>query len=198
MPAPTKTLSVDLLPIASVSNGAVSQGSAFDLSGVHSLGVSGYIARQNTSAHASPWAEIVFEGNPSATDNALFFPFARLLMPAGASIAQTSLNGAVSAAASTIVVTSATNIAVGALLFLGDASSANYEIVRVRGVSGTTLTIDGTTVFSHTTGAIVSSQPEVINIPALDVTGLARLRVSCRNSSGQSVFARVLGVTTVL
>ena len=198
MAALTKTLAVVLLTPSSISNNSRAVGSAVDVSGVHSLGLTMWLARASTTAHASPWARLVVEGCPSATDDSMFSPIATLLMPAGASIAGTSLSSAVSAGATTLTVASATNIAVGALLWVGAVSGANWEIARVQSISGTTLTIDGAFQFSHESGQGVASQSEIVTIPSLDITGLARVRVACLNQSGQSVYARALGVTTVL
>ena len=198
MAALTKTLAVVLLTPSSISNNSRAVGSAVDVSGVHSLGLTMWLARASTTSPASTWARLVVEGCPSATDDSMFSPIATLLMPAGASIAGTSLSSAVSAGATTLTVASATNIAVGALLWVGAVSGANWEIARVQSISGTTLTIDGAFQFSHESGQGVASQSEIVTIPSLDITGLARVRVACLNQSGQSVYARALGVTTVL
>lgn len=198
MPAPTKTLSVTLLSPQTVSNNSRAVGTAVDVSGVHSLGLTMWLARFQTTAHVSPWARLVIEGCPSATDDSMFSTIATLLMPAGSSVAGTTNNGAILAGATSFSVASATNIAAGAMLWVGDATAANWEIVRVQSISGTTVTIDGAFQFAHATGSSVTSQPERVTIPALDVTGLARIRVACLNQSGQTVIARAQGVTTVL
>lgn len=198
MAAPTKTLSVTLLSPQTIANNSRAVGTAVDVSGVHALGLMMWMSRTNASAHASPWAQIVLEGCPSDTDDSMFSPIASLLMPAGASIASTVTSGTVSAAATSFVVASATNIAVGALLLVGDASASNFEVVRVQSISGTTLTIDGAFQYSHGSGQGVVSQAERVTIPSLDVTGLARVRCACLNQSGQSVIAKATGVTTVL
>lgn len=198
MAAPTKTLSVALLAPVSVANAAQSAGTAVDVSGAHLLGATLWLGRADGTAHASPWAQLVIEGNPSATDDSLWSPIASLVMPAGASIANTTLNGAVSADATTFVVTSATNIAAGAFLFVGDDDAAEWEIVRVQSISSTTVTVNGACEFAHNTGAVVTSQAEIVTIPSLDIAGLARVRGRCLNNSGRTVYARILGVTTVL
>lgn len=198
MAAPTKTLSVALLSPATVANNSRAVGTAVDVSGVHTLGLTMWLGRANGTAHASQWAQIVVEGCPSDTDNSMFAPIAILQMPAGASIANTTTNGAISAAATSFVVTSATNIAAGALLYVGDSTAANWEIVRVQSITSTTVTIDGAFQFAHATGQVVTSQAERVTIPSIDITGLARVRVACLNQSGQSVYASALGVTTVL
>ena len=72
-------------------------------------------------------------------------------------------SGAVSAGATSFVVSSATNIAVGDLLYLGDSSAANWEIVRVKGVSGTTITPEEAVTFAHANGAAVTDQAETVS-----------------------------------
>lgn len=199
MPAPIKSSAVALLSPTLVTHNSRQVGSTLDVAAVHLIGVSMWLARANGTAHASPWAQIVIEGCPHATDDSLFFPLrAPLLMPAGANIASTTTNGAVTATATSFSVASATNIAAGARLFVGDPTASNWEIVRVQSISGTTLTIDGAFRYSHTSGQVVTSQAEVVTIPALDVSGILRLRCACLNQSGQSVYAAAVGVTTVL
>lgn len=196
MAAPTKTPGSVLSP-QSVSNNNRIVSSILDWSGVHLFGVAMFLARTNSTAHTSPWAQIVVEGNPSASDNSLFVPIATLLMPAGASIAQTATSGAVSVGATSFGVSSATNIAAGALLYVTDSTAANWEVVRVQSVSGTTLTIDGAFIYSHASGSLVSSQAERL-VTTLDVSGYSRGRVACLNQSGQTVHAWASGSTTVL
>jgi hypothetical protein len=198
MPAPTKTLSRDLLTPQGVGAGAHVTGTPIDVSGVHSLGLTMWLGRANGTAHVSPWARITIEGCPSATDDSMFAPIATLLMPAGSSVASTTTNGPVSAGATSFVVTSATNIAAGAFLWVGDSNTANWEVVRVVGVASNTVTIEGAFMYSHETARGVQSQAEIVTIPSLDITGLARVRARCSNYSGQGVNARALGVTTVL
>jgi len=198
MAAPTKTLAVVLLSPASLTNNGRLVGTAVNVSGVHSIGLTMWLARLDATAHASPWAQIVVEGSPESSGTSMFSPIARLVMPAGASIAATTNNGAISAGATSFVVTSATNIAAVALLWIGDITPENWEIVRVQSVSTTTINIDGAFQFNHTTGYNVVSQAEIVTIPSLDVTGLAQIRVACLNQSGRTVIAKATGVTTVL
>ena len=199
MAAPVKTLtSTQVLTPVSPANGTATYGTIIDWSGVHLFSLAAFLVRTNSTAHASPWARIVVEGNPHLTDNSLFTPIATLLMPAGASIAQTAIStGAISAGATSFTVSSATNIAAGALLFVSDASSANYEVVQVIAVSGTTITVDKPFVYSHTLAALVSSQAERL-VTTLDVSGYQRGRIGIINNSGQLVQAWAWGSNTVL
>ena len=198
MPAPIKTRGLALLSPTTVANNGRAVGSVVDVAGVHALGLTMWLARANGSAHAAPWAQLVVEGCPSDSDNSLFAPILRLLMPAGASIAATTNSSGITAGATSFPVASATNIAAGALLYVGDPTAAQWEIVRVQSVATLTITIDGAFQFNHATGQVVTSQAEIVTIPAIDITGLARVRVACLNQSGQSVYAEAIGVTTVL
>lgn len=201
MGAPTKT---EVTLLASTFRGTGAQpevGTAVDVTGMHYIGLTGWIGRLSGTAHASPWATLLLEGNTSATDDSMWEPIpdASFTMAPGASIANTTLNGAVSANATTIVVASATNIAAGDLLFLSHGSStANYEVVRVASVSGTTITVDDKVVFAHDSGAAVTDQAEHYCIPALSVVGLSRIRAKIINQSGQTITARMHGIKTVV
>lgn len=120
-----------------------------------------------------------------------FKPVAVAPLQLGATIVNTTLNGAVSAAATSCVVTSASNIAAGDMLFLGHTTlAANYEIVRVKSVSGTTINFQEACLNDHDTLAQVTDQAEllVFNVPLL---GAAALRVAIDNyAGGQSLYAR--------
>ena len=112
-------------------------------------------------------------------------------MAVGESIANTTLNGAVSADDPTCVVTSATNIAAGDILFLGDASAANYEIVRVKSVAGTTVTFEENCVNAHDSGAQVTDQAEIYSLGPYDLSTFASVRVILDNvGAGQGVYFR--------
>lgn len=111
----------------------------------------------------------------------------------GASIANTTLNGAVSAGAGSCTVTSATNIAAGDLLYLGHTTdSTKYEIVRVKSVSGTTVTFEENCVYAHDSGALVTDQAEHYSLGPYDLSAFARVRAVVRNYSGQTAYFRVL------
>jgi hypothetical protein len=113
-------------------------------------------------------------------------------MSVGSSIANTTLNGAVSAGATSCTVTAATNIAVGDLLFLGHTITvANYEIIRVKSVSGTTVNFEEACVNAHDSGAQVTDQAEIYSLGPYDLSTFARVRVILDNmGSGQGVYFR--------
>lgn len=197
MAAPTKTADLSLLAAQTLSNNTRVVSSDVTTTGVHAMGFAGWIGRFGTTAHVSPWARLVIEANPSTSDNSLWSPIREFLMPAGASIAATTLSAPVTAGASTITVASATGISVGSLLFLGADAAARFEVVRVTSISSTTLTIDGGCIFSHETSGYVSTQAERFNIASLDVGGAARIRVAALNGSGQTVYVRMVGLSAV-
>jgi hypothetical protein len=105
----------------------------------------------------------------------------------GATIANTTLNGAVSAGAGSCVVTSATNIAAGDILFLGHTTdTTKFEIVRVKSVSGTTVTFEENCVFAHDNGAAVTDQAEHYALGPYDLSTYSRVRGVIENQSGQT------------
>jgi hypothetical protein len=131
------------------------------------------------------------EASYHGSDNQGWRQLDAIQMAVGASISNTTLNGAVSASATSCVVTSATNIAAGDILFLGDASAANYEIVRVKSVSGTTVNFEEACVNGHTTGAQVTDQAEIYSLGPYDLSTFARVRVILDNvGTGQGVYFR--------
>lgn len=190
MATPSKTAQTDLLAWQDVSTANTPVGSSLDVSGKFEIGIRIAVGRRSGTAFTSPWPEVRIEGSPKASGTHYFatiFPFVPNI---GASIANTTLNGAVSAGASSFVVSSATNIAAGDILFLGDSSTSNYEIVRVKSVSGTTITPEENIVNAHANGAIVTDQAETF-IGAFDVSAYSRVRAVCANHSGQSISVEV-------
>jgi hypothetical protein len=115
-------------------------------------------------------------------------------MAVGSSIANTTLNGAVSAGATSCTVTSATNIAAGDILFLGHTTTAaNYEIVRVKSVSGTTVNFEEACTNAHDSGAQVTDQAEVYSMGPYDLSTFKRMRVILDNlGTGQGVYYRCI------
>jgi hypothetical protein len=131
----------------------------------------------------------------SSPDNASGIVVASYQPGLGTSIVNTTLNGAVSASDATFVVTSGSNIAAGDLIFLGHSSTSNYEIVRVKGVSGTTITPEAAVVFAHANSALVTDQAEMAAIP-LDLKEHLQIRSVIDNiSSGQNISAEVILIT---
>ena len=193
MAAPTKTL-YELLDPQSLATASRVAGPVIDVSEAHEIGFAGWMARFGTSAHTSPFAELGLWGSVSPSSDGLWMPVRQLFMPAGANVAVTTATAAILAGTSSFTVASATNIAMGALLFVDDPTASNLEVVSVRSVSGSTINIDGTFAFAHANGAYVSSQAERIIVPALNVSGLSRVRAEARNKSGQTVFVRMTGL----
>jgi hypothetical protein len=149
------------------------------------------LARSTGSAYTiGPKVRIegLYEGSATKTSP----PLDAIQMAVGASIANTTLNGAVSAGATSCVVTSATNIAAGDILFLGHTTTpANYEIVRAKSVSGTTVNFEEACVNAHDSGAQVTDQAEIYSLGPYDLSTFARVRVILDNvGTGQGVYFR--------
>ncbi len=188
----TKTQDISLLTWQDIASAAIVISSAQDVS--TKLGASFFIhiGRRTGSAFTAGWPNARIEVSAKASGNDAWVPVMFVTCSGGASLVNTTLNGAVSANASSFVVTANTNIAVGDVLFLGDASAANYELVRVKAVSGTTITPEENVTNSHTTGAIVTDQAEMF-FGAIDLTSIARVRAVVDNiGSGQNIAARVM------
>lgn len=67
----------------------------------------------------------------------------------------TTLNGAISLNAKTIIVTSATGISTGTYIILFDPSSVRFTTFYVTGVAGTTITLDSPVDFAYPDGTFV-------------------------------------------
>ena len=156
------------------------------------IAISTTFARSGSSAFTTgkgPRVRVETSLAASGVDN--FSPYDFRQIADGLNIASTTVNGAISAGASSFVVTSATNFVAGEYVFVGDASTANYEVVQIRSISGTTLNIVGTFQNSHTTGATVTSQAENPAPITIDLSAFQRVRIIMDSiGSGQSFFFR--------
>jgi len=188
---PSKTADQTLIAWQDITTTTIVMGSAVGVSLVYAIACAIRIARRSGTAFTTGWPNVRIEGSHKASGNDTWVPLLNLQPAVGSSIANTTLNGAVSAGATSFVVTAATNIAVGDLLFLGDSSTANYEVVRVKSVSGTTITPEEAVTYAHANGAIVTDQVEMY-FPAIDVSPYMRVRAVVDNgNSGQSISVQV-------
>lgn len=191
----TKTVGTSLAAWQDVATANVVPGAAADVSTKLAASVFAKVCRKSSgTAYTAGWPNIRIEASAVASVNGEWYPVAIFQPPVTAGNT-TTLNGAILAGASSFVVTSATGIAVGSILFIGDASPANYEFVRVAGVSGTTITPEDHVVNAHTNGANVTTLAAMF-MAQIDLTSIARLRAVIDNgNSGQTIVAEILMVT---
>jgi hypothetical protein len=191
----TKTTDLSLFAWADIATGSAALGTPLDVSTRLAAAVFIRVARRSGSAFTAGWPTVRIEASARASGNDAWTPLAEFQPAVGASLVNTTLNGAVSAGATSCVVASAANLAAGDLLFLGDASSANWELVRARSVSGTTVQFEEACTFAHAHAAPLTDQAEMY-CAQLDLAAVARLRAVVDNANGgQTVAVQVLGVT---
>ena len=190
---PSKTIGTSLIAWQDIASAAQVISSVITVTTVWAIAFMIQLARGTGTAFTAGWPNVRIEASGKASGNDTWIPLLTLQPEVGASIVNTTLNGAVSAGATTCVVTSATNIAIGDRLFLGHTTTvANYEIVGVKLVSGTTVTFEEACTNAHDTAALVTDQT-FERFPALDVSAYSRVRVIADNAnSGQAIKAQVL------
>jgi len=150
--------------------------------------------RRSGTAFTAGWPNIRFEVSPSDSGDSDWYAKYSYQPAVGASIANTTLNGAVSANATSIVVASATNIAAGDVLFVSGNTNAGNEVVRVRSVSGTTINLESGTpiVADKNTGNQVTDQAELASGFAFNCETFRRIRAVIDNAnSGQTIAVEV-------
>jgi len=190
---PVKTVQTALLTWRDVASTAQSISSAFNCATIWAAAIGVSIGRQTGTAFTLGWPNIRIEASKEASpNNASWIPLYIYQPGIGSStLAATTLNGALSANAATFVVTSATNISIGKILFLGDSSASNYELCRVKAVSGTTITPEANLVHAHANGAVVSTEAEM-TFPDIDLKSYVQLRAVADNAnSGQGISVEV-------
>lgn len=196
---PNKTVGTTLLPWQDVATGSIIIGGVQDVSTKYAASFAIKIARRTGTAFTAGWPNIRIEASAKSSGNDAWIPIVQVQPALGSSIVNTTLNGAVSAAAATFVISSNTNLGAGDILFLGDGSQGNYELVRVKSFSGSapniTVTPEENVSFAHANAAIVTDQAEMYD-PACDLTPYARVRAVADNgNSGQAISVQVLMTT---
>jgi hypothetical protein len=191
----TKTANVSLIAWQDITNTTVIVGAAQDVSSKLAATFYVKVGRRSASAFTTNWPTVRIEASAKSSGNDDWYPITLFNPANGATQANTTLNGAVLAGATTFVVSLATNIAVGDVLFLGDTSTANYELVRVKAISGTTVTPEEAVTYAHANAAIVTDQAELYFASA-DLSAVVRVRAVVDNAnSGQPISVQVLMVT---
>ena len=192
---PSKTWGTSHHAWQDIASAAQVVGASIDVATKRAISFDIRLGRLTASAFTAGWPNVRIEAQ-AKTGTGQWTAIYAYQMALGASISSTTANGAISANASSFVVTSATNIAIGDILFLGHTTTpANYELVRVKSFSGTTITPEENVVNAHDTGSVISDQAEML-APVLDVTAYAAVRVVLDNAnSGQGIKAQVLYTT---
>lgn len=192
-----KTQGTSLIAWQDIATTNVVVGSAVDVSTKLAATVLAFLGRNPAAgAFTVGWPNIRIEVSAKSSGTDAWVPAAIFQPVIGATLANTTLNGAVLANASSFVVTANTNLAAGDLVFLGHTTTpANYELVRVKSVSGTTITPEENVTNAHDTTAVVTDQAEVY-IAQIDLTAVGRIRAVVDNlNSGRTIAVQVLMVT---
>jgi hypothetical protein len=187
----TKNINTALLAWQDSNTGNVVLGTEVNCATFYAASFGIRIGRRTSTAFTGGWPNIRIEASPEASGGG-WIPLYVYQPAVGASIANTTLNGSVNANAANFVVASASNIAAGDILFLGDSSfntnTTTYELVRVKSVSGTTITPEEPVVNAHPNSAIVSDQAEM-SFPAISLLPYSRLRAVGDNANGGQAWA---------
>lgn len=191
----SKTAGTTLLAWADLAPGNVTIGSPVNVDTKYGATIFFRLGRRSGTAFTANWPNLRVEASAKASGNDAWVPMATFTPGVGSSIASTTLNGAVSAGATSFVVASSTNIAVGDILFLKGDTDAGNELIRVKSIVTTTVTPEEAVTYAHASGNAVTDQAEMFAAP-LDLTAITRLRVVFDNlNSGQLCAAEVLMVT---
>lgn len=177
----TKTVQTALLAWQDVAAAAQAISSAFNCATTISASIAVRVAKRTATAYTAGWPNIRIEASAQDSGDRRWTPIATYQPSVGSSIANTTLNGAVSPAASTFVVTANTNMAIGDILFLGDAATANYELVRIKSISTNTITPEENVVNAHANAALVTDQAEM-TFPAMDLSAYRGVRAVVDNA----------------
>lgn len=187
----TKTLGTALLAHTQQATAVVTIGSAVDVS---TKFAAQYYIKLGRSVATALTNEVKFriEASAKSSGNDEWLPIYEFTSATGktACNASTVNDAAFTAGDTTFVITAATGIAAGDILYLRETGTpANSEWVRVAAVSGTTVTFEEACTRSHTNGIATADFGEVFTgYLNLDAIGRIRLVVdSASAASGQTV-----------
>lgn len=184
----TKTAGTALLAHTQQATAVVTVGSAVDVSS--KLGPATAFVKLGRTTTTALTNEVKFriEGSAKASGNDEWVPIVEWTSTTGktAANAPTINDASVLAGDTNFVVSSATGIAAGDMLYLRETGTpANSEWVRVAGMSGTTVTPEEAITRNHTNGITLTDLAEQFAI-ALDVAGLTRVRLVVDSASSAS------------
>lgn len=187
---PTKTGSRSLLAHTQQATATITVGAWVDVSAWFAARIAIYMGRTVATALTN---EVLFrlEGSyASSGDDGFFTIFERTSSKGKTAASSTTLNGATSAGATTYVVTSATGIAAGDVIYLRETGTpANSEWTQVKSMSSTTVTPFNNLTRAHTSGINVADLGEVLSWTE-DLSSVLRVRLivdAATNASGQTV-----------
>lgn len=193
---PSKTVQTSLVAWQDIATANVIVGSAVDVSTKWAGAFSIRLGRRSGSAFTANWPNVRIEGSLSTSGNNSWIPIYTYQMSLGASIANTTCSGAISAGASTFSVNGSTNIAAGDVLFIGHTTlTANYELARVKSVVGNLITPEEALTNAHDNTAPVTDQAEMV-FPSLDLTCYNRVRAVVDNAGGGQTMAADVTLTS--
>ena len=176
-----------------LASAAQYKSSAIDVSAKFAIAFNIQIARRTGTAFTAGYPKVRIEASGKSSGDDTWIPLAEFVPTVGASIANTTANGAIAANDATFVVAAATNMAIGDYLFLGHTTDpTKYELIRVKSLSGTTITPEHNVVNAHDTGAMITDQAEAY-FPVFDCSAYTRMRAVADNAnSGQAAAFQVL------
>lgn len=194
---PAKTIQSPLLAWQSVANGVSVLGSALNCSSTWFASIGCRLGRGSATAFNAGWPNIRIEVSYAAAGNDHWIPLTTFQPPVGTSVGKTTLNGAIIAGATSLVLTSATNFVQGDILFLGHVTlAANYEVCRVLSISGTTVTLEEPCTYAHSDTSVISNQAFIATC-SVDLRPFTRIRAVADNAnSGIGISIEVVMITT--
>jgi hypothetical protein len=185
-----------------IANGSQVVGSAINVDGKIAIRFFAQMGRRSGTAFTAATAglptypRLRFEASPNASGSDWRLIFSHSWQT-GASIANTTLNGAVTAGGTSIVLNAATNIGQGDMLFIQGNTDAEDELVFVKSVASTTITLDDATPlrFNHASGNAVTDQADVYQA-TFGCSTIKRIRVVPDNANGGQNHAVEVTYTT--
>jgi hypothetical protein len=191
----SKTAGVDVLTWQDVATGNVVISSPIDVDGKLSATFFGNVARRSGTAFTSGWPNVRVEASAKNSGDDAWFPLFQYQTSVGTAISNTTLSATVVTGSQSFTVATSANIQAGDLLYLGDTSASNWEIVRVKALSGNIIVPEQAVQKDHASGASVTDQAEKIAC-ILDLLSVTRLRAVLDNAGGGQTAAVELFVVT--
>jgi len=190
----TKTVQTALLATQSVAASTVVISSAFDVSGKIGGIIQARLGRRSATA-AGAGVNIRLESSSATSGDNTWFPFA-ILTSAFAACEAEAVSGTVNSGTNIITVASTSNLTIGDIIFIDNATIGNSEWGRIKSVStNTSVTIEDNLVNAQT-GSTLYDAAEIY-APIAIPEGAVRIRAVADGASFTQAFAINVNLITI-
>jgi hypothetical protein len=190
----TKTQGISLLSLQQIAGNSVSISSVQDVTTKLAATIFIHLGRDDTSGALSNGVEFRIEASAKASGDDQWFTLMKFRSNVTVPESE-ALTGTITSTATSLTLSSTTNLSVGQIILVKNSVLANSEFARIKSVStnASVSIIDGLT--NTQTGSTIYNQGEMFTAQ-LDLTAVGRIRlVADASSTGKTIVVEAFMVT---